>query len=69
VSPFGPVDVDSHDWTFILMKYGRLSRDQEIGAALRHAGVGFMALSLLAGALVLRIMAVEAEREPAERVA
>lgn len=57
VSPFGPVDVDSHDWTFMLMKYGVLSRDQEIGAMLRGAGLLSMMLSLLAGAWVLRVMA------------
>ncbi len=58
VSPFGPVDVDSHDWTVILMKYGRLSKDQEIGAAFRGAGMLAMALSILAGAWVLRVMAL-----------
>ena len=57
VSPFGPVDVDSHDWTVMLMKYGRLTHDQEIGAALRHAGVMAMAVGLLLGAGVLRVMA------------
>lgn len=58
VSPFGPVDVDGHDWTFILMKYGRLSRDQEIGGALQSAGMTTMLLAMVAGALVLRLMAV-----------
>jgi len=57
VSPFGPVDVDSHDWTFMLMKYGKLSRDQEIGAALRSAGMLSMWLSLILGAWVLRVTA------------
>jgi hypothetical protein len=56
VSPFGPVDVDSHDWTVMLMKYGMLSRDQEIGAALRSGGVLAMALSLALGAWVLWVM-------------
>lgn len=39
VSPFGPVDVDSHDWTVMLLKLGRLSQDQEIGSALRSMGL------------------------------
>ena len=57
MSPFGPVDVDSHDWTVVLMKFGMLSRDQQIGGALVAAGKGVMALSLVAGAWVLRVMA------------
>ena len=57
VSPFGPVDVDSHDWTFMLMKYGLLSRDQEIGAMLRGAGLLSMVVSIAGGAWVLRVMA------------
>ena len=57
VSPFGPVDVDSHDWTVVLLKYGRLSQDAQIGAALRRAGFFVMIASLAAGAWVLRIMA------------
>ncbi|MGE0160133.1 MAG: hypothetical protein AB7T31_12050 [Gemmatimonadales bacterium] len=56
VSPFGPVDVDSHDWTVMLLKYGMLSRDQEIGAALRSGGVFAMTLSLAVGAWVLWVM-------------
>jgi hypothetical protein len=57
VSPFGPVDVDSHDWTVMLMRYGMLTRDQAIGAGLRHAGVLAMVASVVAGAWVLRVMA------------
>lgn len=57
VSPFGPVDSDSHDWTVMLMKYGMLSRDQEIGAALRASGVVAMVAALAGGAWVLRVMA------------
>lgn len=60
VSPFGPVDVDSHDWTVMLMRYGMLSRDQAVGAALRRSGVAAMIASLAAGAWVLRVMAAEA---------
>ena len=62
VSPFGDVDVDSHDWTVMLMKVGMLSRDQQIGGALMLAGRGVMAVSLLAGAWLLRVM----ERTPRE---
>jgi hypothetical protein len=57
VSPFGPVDVDSHDWTFLLMKYGMLSRDAQIGSALARAGMSSMVLALALGAWVLRVMA------------
>jgi hypothetical protein len=56
VSPFGPVDPLSHDWTVMLMKYGMLSRDQEIGAALRSGGVLAMTLAVAAGAWVLWVM-------------
>jgi hypothetical protein len=56
VSPFGPVDVDSHDWTVVLLKYGKLSQDAQIGAALRRAGFFVMIASLAGGAWVLRIM-------------
>lgn len=59
VSPFGEVDVDSHDWTVILMRYGMLSRDRAIGGALMAAGRAVMLGSLLAGGWVLRVMAVE----------
>ena len=50
VSPFGPVDVESHDWTVLLLRVGRISQDQEIGAALRAAGVLFMTAGLAGGA-------------------
>jgi len=52
VSPFGPVDVDSHDWTVMLLRMGRISQDQEIGAALRSAGVLAMVAGLSWGAWV-----------------
>lgn len=65
VSPFGPVDVDSHDWTFMLMKYGKLSQDQRIGGFLKQSGIVAMALSLVASGWVLRIMATTAVDEPA----
>lgn len=58
VSPFGPVDVDSHDWTVVLMKYGMLTRDTRIGAMLEGAGVFTMTTALLAGGWILRVMAV-----------
>lgn len=57
VSPFGPVDVDSHDWTVVLLKYGKLSQDARIGGALQTAGTFAMVASLAAGAWILRIMA------------
>ena len=60
VSPFGPVDVDSHDWTVMLLKLGMLSRDQAIGAALRRSGIVAMLLSIAGGAWVLRVMAATA---------
>lgn len=66
VSPFGEVDVDSHDWTVMLMKVGMLSRDQEIGGALMLAGRGVMAATLLGGAWVLRVMAVGLRPTPTE---
>ena len=57
VSPFGPLDVDSHDWTVILMKFGMLSRDQAIGSFLVGSGNVAMVGALVAGAWVLRVMA------------
>lgn len=57
VSPFGPVDVDRHDWTVMLMKYGRLSKDQAIGGAMQTAGMWSMFASLLLSAWVLKLMA------------
>lgn len=57
VSPFGPVDVDSHDWTVMLMKWGKLSKDQEIGAFFRHLGISAMVAALALEAWILRIMA------------
>ncbi len=66
VSPFGPVDVDSHDWTVMLMRYGMLSRDQVIGAGLRRAGILAMVASLALGAWVLRVMAAETTAEKRE---
>jgi hypothetical protein len=66
VSPFGPVDFDSHDWTFLLMKYGKLSKDAQIGGALQSAGMASMALSLALGAWVLRVMARKTSAMPEE---
>lgn len=66
VSPFGDVDVDSHDWTVMLMKVGMLSRDQEIGGALMLAGRVVMAASLLGAVWVLRVMAVGRRPAPTE---
>lgn len=63
VSPFGPVDSDSHDWTVMLLKVGMLSRDREIGAALRSGGLLAMVVSLALGAWVLRVMATATKHE------
>jgi hypothetical protein len=65
VSPFGPIDVDSHDWTVMLLRFGMLTKDQAIGAALRRAGIVSMILSIAGGAWVLRVMAspTDAPRE------
>ena len=57
VSPFGPVDVFSHDWTVMLMKYGKLSQDERIGAFLRNSGLTAMAASIASGAWLLWLMA------------
>lgn len=57
VSPFGPVDVDSHDWTVMLLRFGMLTKDEAIGALLRNAGVVSMIASIASGAWVLRLMA------------
>lgn len=50
VSPFGPVDVDSHDWTVMLLRIGRISQDQQIGAVLRGTGLLAMTAGLGTGA-------------------
>lgn len=64
VSPFGAVDVDSHDWTVMLLKFGKLSKDREIGAFLTGAGRLALVGSLLVGAWVLRIMATTPSPSP-----
>lgn len=56
VSPFGPVDVDSHDWTYMLMRFGMLSRDWEIAAYFRLIARFAMLGSLFGGAWVVWIM-------------
>jgi len=57
VSPFGAVDVDSHDWTVMLLRVGRLSKDQEIGAFLVGLGRLVVVAGLAGGVWILRIMA------------
>ena len=57
VSPFGPVDVDSHDWTVMLLRFGILTKDQAIGVALRRSGILAMVGSIGVGAWVLWVMA------------
>jgi len=59
VSPFGPVDVDSHDWTVMLLRFGMLTKDEAIGDALRSGGVVVMFVSIAVGAWILRVMATE----------
>lgn len=66
VSPFGPVDVDSHDWTVMLLRVGKLSRDQEIGAFLVALGRLALVAGLVGGAWVLRIMATTRNGPPGE---
>lgn len=57
VSPFGPVDAGSHDWTSMLMRFGTLSRAAEIGGAMQMAGKVVMACSILLGSWILWVMA------------
>ncbi len=57
VSPFGPIDVFSHDWTVMLMKYGMLSQDTRIGAFLRRSGLSAMVASTAASVWILWLMA------------
>ena len=58
VSPWGGEDdVFSHDWTYLLMRFGRLSRAELIGARFRTAGMLLMPLSLAAGAWVVSVLA------------
>lgn len=64
VSPFGPVDSSSHDWTTLLLRVGRISRAQEIGGALQAAGLWVMVASILAGAWILRLMARAGSPDP-----
>jgi hypothetical protein len=64
VSPFGPVDVDSHDWTVMLLRVGMLTKDEAIGAALRNGGIVAMLLSIAVGAWVLRVMAEQRDTTP-----
>lgn len=64
VSPFGPVDVDSHDWTVMLLRFGMLTKDEAIGAALRRSGILAMIVSIAGGAWVLRVMAGERPSGP-----
>jgi hypothetical protein len=73
VSPFGPVDVDSHDWTYMLMRFGMLSRDWEIAAYFRLIARYAMLGSLFGGAWVVWIMRkagrTSAQSEPGAQAA
>ena len=55
VSPWN--DSPENDWSFMLMRFGKLSRDEVIGGRIRAAGMILMPLSLLVGAWVLRVLA------------
>ena len=57
VSPFGPVDAGSHDWTSMLMRVGKLSRAEEIGGSMQAAGKVMMVASIAAGSGILWLMA------------
>ncbi len=63
VSPFGPIDVFSHDWTVMLMKFGKLSQDERIGAFLRNSGLAAMAASIASGAWILWLMATAGAKQ------
>jgi len=64
VSPFGPVDVFRHDWTVMLMKYGKLSQDERIGAFLRNSGLTAMTASIALSAWTLWLMARTNKKQP-----
>jgi len=49
--------VFSHDWTYMLMRFGRLSRAEVIGARFRIVGMLLMPSSLAAGAWVVSVLA------------
>ena len=58
VSPWGGEDdVFAHDWTYLLTRFGKLSRDEIIGGRFRAAGMSLMPLTLLAGAWVVSVLA------------
>ena len=58
VSPWGGEDDPlSHDWTYLLMRFGKLSRDEVIGGRLSAVGMLLMPLALAAGAWVVGVMA------------
>jgi hypothetical protein len=77
VSPWGGEDDPlAHDWTYMLMRFGKLSRDEVIGGRLSAVGTLLMPLALAAGAWVVGVMArtpkaavaAEASERPAERL-
>ena len=58
VSPWGGEDdVFAHDWTYMLTRFGKLSRDEIIGGRFRAAGMALMPLTLLAGTWVVSVLA------------
>jgi hypothetical protein len=57
VSPWGGEDdVFAHDWTYMLMRFGALSRDEVIGARFRALGMTLMPLALAAGGWVVSVL-------------
>ena len=70
VSPWGGEDDPlSHDWTYMLMRFGKLSRDEVIGGRLSAVGMLLMPLALAAGAWVVGVMARTPKRPVAEESA
>lgn len=53
VSPWGDGGDVGHDWTYMLMRFGKLSRDQVIGGRIRGVGMALMPLALAAGGWAL----------------
>lgn len=58
VSPWGGAeDVLSHDWTYMLLRVGRISKAGALGEAMQAAGTLVMAGALVFGAWVASVMA------------
>jgi hypothetical protein len=67
VSPWGGEDdVFAHDWTYLLMRFGMLSRDEAVGGRLRAAGMALMVAALAAGVWTVWVMRGAARGERSE---